>query len=158
MNVIDSNLGTAGPIVAWIRIILGLVVEVIVVAMMLRSVFIFGIDYMTVVYLYFPEENEFQDHEIYSALRHPMYAGLLTIGLTGILEIFDLYSIIFYLMLLFWFYVPVHFVEEPELVKRFSDSYVTYRKRTPAFFVSPAKLGAFFRFLLARAPRHAASS
>ena len=34
------------------------------------AVLTFGLDYMVVVYLYFPEESEIQQHEIYSVVRH----------------------------------------------------------------------------------------
>jgi protein-S-isoprenylcysteine O-methyltransferase Ste14 len=45
------------------------------------------------------------------------------------------------------FYIHVHFVEERELIQRFGDSYSSYRRETPAFFVSPGKLGTLLRFL-----------
>jgi len=45
--------------------------------MLARAISVFGIDYMAVVYLYFPEESEVIENETYSVLRHPTYAGLI---------------------------------------------------------------------------------
>ena len=116
--------------------------------MIFRALETFGIDYMTVVYLYFPEESELQDHKIYSVLRHPTYSGVLLISLGGMIAQLTLYSISFFLILYMGMYIHIHFVEEKELIKRFGDSYKEYRKKTPAFFVHPKKGGIFLKFLL----------
>jgi len=55
---------------------------------------------MTVTYLYFPEESKIQNHEIYSVLRHPMYAGALLLGLGGMFSTLTLYSVVFLLFIL----------------------------------------------------------
>jgi protein-S-isoprenylcysteine O-methyltransferase Ste14 len=119
--------------------------------MMIRSLQVFGIDYMAVVYLYFPEESKIQDHKIYSVLRHPMYTGILLVGLGGMFYTFTLYSIIFFIVELSAFYIHIHFVEERELVERFGPSYQEYMKKVPAFFVRPNKLGTFLGFLAGKA-------
>jgi protein-S-isoprenylcysteine O-methyltransferase Ste14 len=114
---------------------------------MIRSIQVFGFDYMTVIYLYFPEESEIQDNEIYSVLRHPAYAGMLLIGLGGVFYTFTLYSIIFFIVELSAFYIHIHFVEEKELIERFGPSYREYMKKVPAFLVRPNKMRIFFGFL-----------
>ncbi|MFX1607322.1 MAG: methyltransferase family protein, partial [Promethearchaeota archaeon] len=106
----------------------------------------FGIDYMTVVYLYFPEESEIQENEIYSVIRHPAYLGGVILGLAGLFFRFSVYSI------LMWFTVYLAFraqiwKEEKELVERFGEGYKEYREQVPALLLRPSKAGAYFRFL-----------
>jgi len=109
-----------------------------------RAIQIFGFDYMTVTYLYFPEESELQDHKIYSLLRHPAYSGAIVICLGGVLLQQNLYSILFFIIYYVGLYIHIHFVEEKELVQRFGDSYINYRNEVPAFFVKPKN---YFRFM-----------
>jgi len=118
--------------------------------MIIRSLLTFGFDYMTVIYLYFPEESKIQNHRIYSVLRHPTYTGALTIGLGGMFFTLTPYSIIFFIVYLTAFYFHIHFVEEKELVARFGPSYQHYMKQVPAFLVKPDKLGDFLGFLMGR--------
>jgi protein-S-isoprenylcysteine O-methyltransferase Ste14 len=145
---LEAYAHVAGPEVFWGRIALAVFFSIVGIGMMIRSVQTFGIDYMTVVYLYFPEESKMQYHEIYSVLRHPMYAGALTFGLGGMFFTFTAYSIILFIVYLIGFYIHVHFVEEKELISRFGASYQQYMKKVPAFFVNPTKTGTLFGFLL----------
>ena len=64
----------------------------------IRAVQIFGFDYMAVIYLYFPEESEIQDLEIYSILRHPAYSAAILISLGGVLINQNIYAIIFWII------------------------------------------------------------
>jgi len=57
-----------------------------------RSLLSFGVDYMALVYLYFPEEGKIQSFEIYSVIRHPAYAGLTLISISGFIFNFCYYS------------------------------------------------------------------
>ena len=68
------------------------------------AVLTFGLDYMGVVYLYFPEESELQDHKIYSVVRHPTYFGGILLSLAGLVFRFSVYSILtFFIMYgMFW--------------------------------------------------------
>ena len=129
------------------RMTLSLLCLVLGITMMIRSIQTFGIDYMTLVYLYFPEESKLRDHKIYSVLRHPTYTAALVLGLGGMFSTFTLYSIIFFIIELSAFYIHVHFVEEKELIERFGPSYQEYMKKVPAFFVKADKLGTFLGFL-----------
>ena len=115
-----------------------------------RAIHTFGFDYMAVVYLYFPEESELQDHEIYSVLRHPTYTAIILMSLGGVFFQLNLYSIIFFCIIFLFLYIHIHYVEEKELIQRFGDSFKEYRKNTPAFFVRPKKWGKLFKFLLGR--------
>ncbi len=133
--------------VALLRLGLAFFFTVTGLAMILRSLFTFGFDYMSVLYLYYPQESRVQDHAIYSVLRHPAYTGALLIGLGGLFYIFTLYSVIFYLVFLAGFCIHIRFVEERELAARFGRSYREYMKQVPAFFVKPSRLRLFFKFL-----------
>jgi len=135
----------------YVRLFLGGFICVLGLIMIFRAIETFGIDYMTVIYLYFPEDSELQDHKIYSILRHPTYSGALFLCLGGMLIQFTLYSILFYLILYTGMYFHIHFVEEKELIDRFGDSYKNYKGKTPAFFVHPKNWGLFFKYLLGTA-------
>ena len=124
-------------------ILLGLLIVI-------RAVQIFGVDYMAVIYLYFPEESEIQNHEIYSLLRHPAYSAAILISLGGLLINQNIYTIIFWIIYYLGFYIHIHFVEEKELVQRFGDSYLKYRKEVPAFFVKPKNYLRFLKFVFTR--------
>jgi protein-S-isoprenylcysteine O-methyltransferase Ste14 len=119
-------------------------------AMAARSLTTFGFDYMTVVYLYFPEESRIQESAIYSALRNPMYAAVITIALGGAVMSCTLYALLLFLLFVGGFTLFVRFVEEPELVERFGPSFERYRQRTPMFFVGPRNLGVLAAFILGR--------
>ncbi len=134
----------------FIRIILGIVVFILGALTMIRSLFTFGFDYMTVVYLYFPEESSIQNHKIYSVLRHPAYAGVIYVSFSGILVQFSLYSIIFFILLLIGFIIHIWKVEEKELIERFGESFRDYRKQVPALLVRPRQLGTYFKFLIGK--------
>ncbi|MFX0011662.1 MAG: methyltransferase family protein [Candidatus Hermodarchaeota archaeon] len=132
----------------YIRFFLGVLLCILGAATMGRAILTFGFDYMTVTYLYFPEESELQDHQIYSVLRHPAYSGILIVCLGGTIIQFTIYSILCFLILYFGMFIHIHFVEEKELIIRFGNSYVEYRRKTPAFFAHIRDWGSFFRFIL----------
>src|SRR5450830_1032198 len=117
---------TLGAAIFWVKITLSVIFSLLSIAMMIRSLQVFGIDYMTVIYLYFPEESKIQNHEIYSVIRHPVYAGALLLGLGGMFSTLTLYSVIFFIVYLAAFYIHIHFVEEKELIARFGPLYQEY--------------------------------
>lgn len=106
----------------------------------------FGLDYMTVVYLYFPEESEVQNHEIYSVLRHPAYFGGILFGLAALAFRFSVYSIFIFVIVYLVFRIQIR-REEKELVERFGESYSDYIKAVPALHVRPGQIGTFVKFL-----------
>lgn len=134
----------------YLRLICGLFLGILGLLMSFRAFFTFGFDYMTVIYLYFPEESELQNNKIYSALRHPAYAGALIICLGGAILQLTLYSIMFFFILYFGMLIHIHFIEEKELINRFGNSYKEYRKKVPAFFVRPKNWRQFFKFILGK--------
>lgn len=144
---IETYIGIAAPAILIIRCTVAVILLLTGLMMVIRAIQVFGIDYMVVLYLYFPEESKIQKNEIYSVLRHPTYAGALIVGLGGTFFIFTGFSFLAYLVFLGAFYIHIRFIEERELIKRFGNSYSDYRKKVPAFFVSPTKLRPFLRFL-----------
>jgi protein-S-isoprenylcysteine O-methyltransferase Ste14 len=130
-----------------IRIIIGIAVFVLGFLTMIRSFLTFGFDYMTVVYLYFPEESSIQNNEIYSVMRHPTYAGLIYVSFAGVIIQFSLYSMIFFILYLLGFGIHILKVEEKELIQRFGESFKKYRKEVPAILVRPRQWGIYFKFL-----------
>ena len=112
-----------------------------------KSLKTFGIDYMALIYVYYPEESTLQNHEIYSILRHPTYHGLLLLGIGGIFLRFSIYSFIFFLIFFIGINLHLKFVEEKELIRRFGESYRNYKKDVPAFFVKWKNLKKYLRFI-----------
>lgn len=133
-----------------LSIIFGLFFIGLGMLMIIRAIQIFGFDYMAVVYLYFPEESEMQNHEIFSLLRHPTYSAAMLIFLGGVIINQNIYTIIFWIIYYLGFYVHIHFVEEKELIQRFGDSYLNYRKEVPPFFVRPKNYYRFLKFVFTR--------
>jgi len=147
---LTSYLTPISLLLGYIRFILGGFFCLLGMMMMFRAIETFGFDYMTVTYLYFPEESELQDHKIYSVLRHPTYSGLILLCFGGMIIQLTLYSITFFLILYIGMYIHIYFVEEKELINRFGDSYKEYRKKIPAFFVHMKDWGLFLKFILGR--------
>ena len=147
---ITSFMPVIGDLFDLLCFILGIILIIIAFLMIYRAINTFGFDYMAVVYLYFPEESEIQNHEIYSVLRHPTYTALILICLGGIFIHLNFYSVAFFAIFLTGMYIHVHFVEEKELIKRFGASYKDFRKQVPAFFVRPKNLKTFLKYILGR--------
>ena len=139
-------IGIAPEIEVWIRIVISLVLTILGMLTIRSAILTFGIDYMTVVYLFFPEESEIQEHEIYSVLRHPTYLGGILLGLAGLFFRFSVYSIIGGFLIFSLFRLQI-WKEEKELVERFGEGFVEYQKTVPALFIRPSKIKAYFRFL-----------
>ena len=76
----------------------------------------------------------------YSYSRNPMLTGVF-LFLFGLGFYFDSFSLVLFFTPLFivtnWW--ELKWIEEPELVKRFGDEYVEYRRRTPMFIPRPGR-------------------
>lgn len=129
-------------------IIFGLGHLILGLSLSIRSIITFGVDYTTAIYIYFPEESVVQENRIYSVLRHPMYAGAVFAAFGGFVYNLTIYSFIFFLMYIIGFYIHIHFVEEPELISRFGESYENYRKSVPLFFINPIDLPKLLKFII----------
>lgn len=113
-----------------------------------RTLLFFGVDYMGLIYLYYPEESKVRNNDIYSVLRHPAYTSLFLIGLSGVFLIFSIYSFIFFLLFVIGFTLFVANIEEKELVERFGNSYKDYMNKTPRFFPKPRKILLYLKFVI----------
>ncbi len=131
-----------------IRILLGCLFFLIGLLTIMQALLTFGIDYMAVVYVYYPEESELQNQRIYSVLRHPTYFGVILIALGGLFIRFSFYSIISFLSVLLGLYIHILFVEEKELIERFGNGFLEYRKKVPALLLNPRSIPSFIKFLL----------
>ncbi len=129
------------------RIILALLFTFFGFLVVIKSLSVFGIDNMALVYVYYPEESKVVNHEIYSVLRHPTYHGLFLILIGGFFLNFSVYSLIFFCMFLIGMSMHLKFVEEKELIKRFGEEYNSYRKSVPALFFRLRDFKKYFSFL-----------
>ncbi|MFW9964868.1 MAG: methyltransferase family protein [Candidatus Sifarchaeia archaeon] len=141
-------LGIVPEVELWLRMILSGILLLLGLLTVRSAILTFGVDYMAVVYLYFPEESEIQNHEIYSIIRHPTYLGGILLGTAALFFRFSVYSILIGLMVILVFRLQI-WKEEKELVERFGEGYIEYRKKVPALLVRPSKIKSYFKFLRA---------
>ena len=129
------------------RMILSFLLIALGFLVVFRSLLIFGIDNMGLVYVYYPEESKIVNHEIYSVLRHPTYHGLVLILIGGLFLRFSVYSIIYFFIFLIGINIHLKFVEEKELIQRFGKDYQEYRKSVPALFFRLKDFKKYFLFI-----------
>ncbi|MFX0055555.1 MAG: methyltransferase family protein [Promethearchaeota archaeon] len=129
-----------------LRLAISSILILIGILLVRSAILTFGIDYMTVVYLYFPEESKIQQSEIYSVIRHPAYLAVVLFGMAALFFRLSVYSIGFCVII--YALLRLHIRrEERELIERFGDGYSDYMRRVPALYVRPKNYGKFFRFL-----------
>lgn len=141
--------GVEIPAVWWrpILVAVGIVFVIIGIALWIRGVLTFGADNVSLLYVYYPNEGKLINSNIYSILRHPIYAAILYGGIGLGLIHTNWYALVVIVLLPLGFTGWARLVEEKDLIERFPD-YVNYRKYVPAFWVKPRDLGKFFRFLI----------
>jgi protein-S-isoprenylcysteine O-methyltransferase Ste14 len=115
-------------------------------ALWLRTVCIFGIDNLAMLYLYFPEQARLVRSSVYDLVRHPIYAAVLWIGGGLALVHANWYALLVALLLPLFFTSWIVLVEEKELRGRFPE-YVVYRKRVPAFLPRARDTLRFLKFV-----------
>ena len=113
-----------------------------------RSIFRFGADDLALLYVYHPESDRLNDSGIYSILRHPIYSAALRVWIGLALLNGNGNSIVFALFVPLGLTGWIRLVEEKELIGRFGQAYLDYRKRTPAFFPKLRQLANFYKFLI----------
>jgi protein-S-isoprenylcysteine O-methyltransferase Ste14 len=129
-------------------ITLGWLMLIVGAGLWIRGIQAFGFDNLALLYVYYPEEGKIVDSNIYSVLRHPVYAGVLRVIIGLALLNGNSNSLTFILFAPLGLFSWIRLVEEKELLERFGASYAGYRKRVPAFWPRPHDLGKFFGFLL----------
>ena len=153
MSAVAHTAYMNGPFVprGWwtmVWIALGWLALIVGVGLWARGISAFGMDNLALLYVYFPEEGKIVDANIYSVLRHPVYAGVLRVIIGLALLNGNANSIAFILFAPLGLTGWIRLVEEKELIERFGPSYSDYRKRVPAFWPRLSDLGKFFGFLL----------
>jgi protein-S-isoprenylcysteine O-methyltransferase Ste14 len=116
-------------------------------ALWVRSVATLGVDNLTMLYVYFPQESKMTNSGIYQILRHPIYGAALYVGIGLSMIHANWYGLLVALVLPIFLTGWVRLVEEKELLERFPD-YSDYRRRIPAFWPGPQDYAKFFRFLI----------
>jgi protein-S-isoprenylcysteine O-methyltransferase Ste14 len=142
-----------GPFVPrgwWTIVLLGLGWFMLCIGALLwiRGVFALGTDHLAMVYVYHPEEGRIDKAGIYGILRHPVYAGVLRVGIGLAFLNGNANSIAFAILMPLGLTGWVYLVEEKELIERSGGSYLDYRRSTPAFWPYPRDLGTFLKFLI----------
>jgi protein-S-isoprenylcysteine O-methyltransferase Ste14 len=131
--------------------IIGSVICIIMGMLTIRSaLWTFGMDYMALVYLYYPSESQLQQHEIYSVIRHPTYFGVLLFAMGGLWLRFSVYSLLLFFLFVGGLLAHITFVEEKELRERFGKSFIEYQQGVPALRIRLRDLPVYFRFLIKR--------
>jgi len=134
----------------WWKPVLGVLGAVFVMmgaCLWLRAVSLFGVDNLTMLYVYFPEEGRMVDSSIYGVMRHPVYAAALHVIIGLALLSGNWMALVFAALMPLGLTGWVRLVEEKDLIGRFPD-YSNYRKRVPAFWPRLRDLGKFFSFVL----------
>jgi protein-S-isoprenylcysteine O-methyltransferase Ste14 len=116
-------------------------------AVVRKALKIFGIDYMGLVYVYYPNESTLQDHEIFSILRHPTYHTLMLFSIGSIFLRFSIYSITYFLIFIIGINLHLKLVEEKELIQRFGERYIKYKENVTAFLVRFKDLKKYYRII-----------
>lgn len=130
------------PYVGWYFTLVGAV-------LWLRAVITFGLDNLAMLYVYFPEKGRQVDTSIYDILRHPVYAGALRLCLGLACLNGNIFAVIFgFLVFPFGLFAWVRLVEERDLIERFGEGYIDYRKSTPAFWPQLKNLGNFWKYII----------
>lgn len=124
---------------------LGWLLVTIGAVLWIRSTLIFGVDNLTMLYVYHPEESRLVDSQIYSVLRHPIYSAALRIAIGLCLINGNWPALIFAIFASVIFTGWARLVEERELLIRFPE-YAEYCHKVPAFWTW--RVGKFWRFLL----------
>lgn len=141
-----------GPLVprgwwTYLFIIVGALLLISGVSLWLRSILTLGFDNLALLYVYFPLEGEMVKSSIYSILRHPVYAGVLQIGIGLALLNGNANALAFAFLMPLGFFGWIRLIEEKELIQRFGESYLEYRKQVPAFWPKLRDLRPFFNFI-----------
>ncbi len=91
------------------------------------------------------DTNKFVDRGPYSCMRHPMHFGLMLIpfSLALMLGSFS-YLVIYAPINVIAIIIMVFTIEEKEAIEKFGNAYIEYKKRVPAFNLSPGCLKKLF--------------
>lgn len=134
------------PLVITVLTWLGWICILIGVPLFIRAVSVFGIDNVTMLYVYYPS-GELIHSSIYGIIRHPVYGAVLRICIGLACFNRGIYPLTFVFILPLLVFGWLRLVEEKELIERIPE-YADYRNKVPAFFPYPNHIIDFFKFLL----------
>ena len=113
-----------------------------------RAVKALGIDYLTMLYVYHPEDRRVVRSGLFDVIRHPVYSAAVHIS-TGLACIHaGWYSLLVAVLVPIFFLGWIVLVEEKELLKKVAG-YADYRRSVPALVPRFSDLGKYWRALLA---------
>ncbi len=114
-----------------------------------RALTVFGIDNLSMLYVYFPQESRLVNSKVYSLLRHPFYSAAQRVAFALAAVNGSAFALFAGAMTPLTMWLWVRLVEERELIERFGDGYRDYRARVPAFFnLDPRAWVALWKFLV----------
>jgi protein-S-isoprenylcysteine O-methyltransferase Ste14 len=146
-QTLASPLFSGNQLLSLITFIIGFFIILIGILTVIRALTVFGIDYMALVYIYYPEESELKDNQIYSIVRHPTYFALMLITFGAWIGYLSLYALTSFILFIIGINIHLKFVEEKELLERFGQDYRDYKKKVP-IIVKPLKIPVLFKFIL----------
>ncbi len=111
---------------------------------------IFGLDNLFMYYVYHPNESNMVESIIHKIIRHPVYSAMNRIAWAG--AFYNGHWIAFVLALLFTLnqLLWLSIYEEPELVERFGEGYLQFKKETPALYPKIFRYSDFVKFLIGK--------
>ncbi|MHA2319782.1 MAG: methyltransferase family protein [Candidatus Hodarchaeales archaeon] len=142
-----SPLFFGNQLLSTLALIFGVIIILIGFFIAIRTLAVFGIDYMALLYLYYPEESELKENQIYSIVRHPTYFAVMLIALGGWIGYLSVYAFTSFILFVVGINIHLKFVEEKELIERFGQGYLDYKKKVP-IIVNPLKIPMLFKFIL----------
>jgi len=101
------------------------------------------------IYMLFPEEGNQINSDIYSFIRHPMYAGDLCLALGFAFLRNNLLAFLIAFIAFIPFIIAMK-CEDKELIKRFGEKHKHYIKETGAIIPKFKKSGKFLKFLFSK--------
>jgi protein-S-isoprenylcysteine O-methyltransferase Ste14 len=149
-NLSESLLITIGvvpDIEIFLRLILGFIFLIIGLIGYRRVIITFGIDYMLMLYSYYPDESTIQNHSIYNVVQHPTYLSVIILAFSGFLFNFSFYTLFYLISLFLGIFFVIRRYEEKELKQRFGKPYTDYQKNVPRFIPKRNNFINYFKYL-----------
>jgi len=101
------------------------------------------------IYMLFPEEGVQIKSDIYSFIRHPMYAGDFCLALGFAFLKNNLFAFLIASIAFIPFVIAIK-CEDKELIKRFGEKHKHYIKETGAITPHLKHIGKFLKFLFSK--------
>ncbi|MCM8771236.1 MAG: hypothetical protein NC936_05145 [Candidatus Omnitrophica bacterium] len=124
--------------------IFGVIMLVVVCLLLFKIEAVFGMDRLSFVYSYFPQEARLVRSQIFGFIRHPVYTTWLYFAI-GIFFIKGSFTSLASVAVNIVAISILAQEEEKDIIKYFKEDYLVYKKSVPRFF--PKKPVAFLKFL-----------